>query len=814
MNEPMQTAMGEEDDLRRIPTEEERVLGRVQKHIATQSIGQIEKTNYDADLLALRDQIAEARMEDVPPLIQEMERLQQVAKRRAEVQAGAIDASSPYFGRLVLEEGDRKREVLIGRSTYLDPRTGIRIVDWRDAPVSRLFYRYEEGDDYEENFGGKDVLGTINTRRSLAIADATLRRIVSPQGTFIKRRGEWEQMGGDIAKLRGGSGVADRPDHYHKPGKLGVGRDGDGRADKYLPEIAALIDPRQFELMTAPSTGLIVIQGGAGSGKTTIGLHRLAYLAFQEPQRFRADKMAIIVFNAALARYVARVLPALGVPGVAVVTYHDWIEKLRTAHMPRLPRMYSEDTPTVVTRVKKHPAMLKILKDAEKKVTARVEEELQRLVEGSAEKNAVLQEWKNLHRKHLLIRLDTLVRWAAGGDNHRKDAPAPVTLPVRHAIGRLYELARRDWADPWNMFAEILSNREELMASFAKYAPGDFKEKELGEALTWCSARIKGVMDELDTKAEIAEAKKEARDAGGDVEDEVDEDRERRVGIDGRSEDEETRAMLDSEDDTLLLCLWLLTHGSLRKPQMGSREPLRYEHVFVDEAQDLSPVELAIVLGTCTEKRSITLAGDTAQRLLMDNGFVDWRTTLDELGLETVAIEPLKLSYRSTREIIDFAAHVLGPLSTEKGVATRVGAPVELFQFAHSGDAVGFLAEILRDLMRQEPLSSVALIARYPEQADQYYKGLANAEVPNLRRSTEQDFPFKPGIDVTDVRQVKGLEFDYVVLLEVSEAAYPTDVEARHLLHIAATRAAHQLWVTTSGKPSKLLPDELLSRGF
>ncbi len=178
-------------------------------------------------------------------------------------------------------------------------------------------------------------------------------------------------------------------------------------------------------------------------------------------------------------------------------------------------------------------------------------------------------------------------------------------------------------------------------------------------------------------------------------------------------------------------------------------------------------------------------------------------------------VEPLRLSYRSTHEIIEFAADVLGPLrNEEEGRATRHGAPVELFRFAHTGDAVGFLGEALRDLVRAEPRASIAVIARYPEQADLYFRGLRTAEVPNLRRIADQDFPFKPGVDVTDVRQVKGLEFDYVVLLEAAAASYPEDDESRHLLHIAATRAAHQLWVTTTGEPSTLVPSALRDRGY
>ncbi|MCA9605098.1 MAG: ATP-binding domain-containing protein, partial [Myxococcales bacterium] len=264
--------------------------------------------------------------------------------------------------------------------------------------------------------------------------------------------------------------------------------------------------------------------------------------------------------------------------------------------------------------------------------------------------------------------------------------------------------------------------------------------------------------------------------------------------------------LLDREDDTLLLRFVQRLWGPLSR----GKERLVYEHLFLDEAQDLSPVELAVVVETASEAQSITLAGDVAQRLLMDNGFTGWNDVLGKLGLDHVEIEPLKITYRSTAQIIEFADDVLGPLKNEQqSTATRQGVPVELFEFGHSGEAVGFLGEALRQLMAAEPRASVAVIARYAEQADIYYRGLLNAEVPFMRRIAQQDFPFKPGIDVTDVRQVKGLEFDYVVLLEVSSSAYSEDEEARHLLHIAATRAAHQLWVTSTGNPSPLLPQKL-----
>jgi DNA helicase-2/ATP-dependent DNA helicase PcrA len=258
----------------------------------------------------------------------------------------------------------------------------------------------------------------------------------------------------------------------------------------------------------------------------------------------------------------------------------------------------------------------------------------------------------------------------------------------------------------------------------------------------------------------------------------------------------------------------LRLHQRLQAPLRRGKEALGYEHLFVDESQDLSPLELAVVLDTARSE-SVTLAGDVAQRLMLDNGFSNWKSVLQILGRSHVEIEPLRITYRSTQEIMDFANEVLGPLRNEEsGQATRHGTPVELFRFAHTGDAVGFLAESLRALLALEPLASVAVIARAPEQVREYADGLTRAEVPHVRLISEQDFPFKPGVDVTDVRQVKGLEFDYVVLVDVTAQNYPRDDESRHLLHIAASRAAHQLWIMTTEAPSPLLPRALCERGY
>jgi DNA helicase-2/ATP-dependent DNA helicase PcrA len=206
-------------------------------------------------------------------------------------------------------------------------------------------------------------------------------------------------------------------------------------------------------------------------------------------------------------------------------------------------------------------------------------------------------------------------------------------------------------------------------------------------------------------------------------------------------------------------------------------------------------------------RRSVTIAGDTAQRLVFDNHFSGWGDLLDTIGQPAALLRPLRLSYRSTAEVMQLARYILGPeLAPEEPLYARSGAPVEVQELGGVGEAVAFLGDALRTLMSREPSASVAVLARYPEQADAYHDGLRRAEVPSLRRVRRHDFTFEPGVDVTDIAQVKGLEFDYVIMVDVNASTYPATVEARHLLHIGVTRAAHQLWLVATAEPSPLIP--------
>ena len=653
------------------------------------------------ELERLRDALVSGREnKDVVALTEQWHRqtslLRQLRRSRETAQ---VDPRSPYFAHLRLREEGDERDLCLGRATCI--ARGVRIVDWRNAPVSRIFYGYREGDDYEETFGGRMRAGEVLVRRTVRIRDGTLDRIESPDGVFVCEdpagEASWTHAEQQPARLAGGEASALRA---HEPGegrkrRLGTELSGDRRrADKRLPEITSLIDPQQFELITRDRAGFLVVRGTAGSGKTTVALHRIAYLAYQDPH-YDSDRTLFLVFSPALGRYVEHVLPALGVKQVRIETWRSWAAAVRRRHYPALPRELRQDTPLEVSRAKLHPAL---------------EHALRRQVE-----------------------------------THPGD-PTP-------------EQALDDWAS-------VLTHAALLRECFARTAPDLLAGAALQRFLDWNQRRNEEIFAWLEGDREI-------------------------------------QAELDGEDDALLLRAWQLRVG----PLLGRmNRPLRYSHVAIDEVQDLSPTEVRVLLGCLDDPPSLTLAGDTQQHVMVASGFTSWSDFLNELGIPGAEIETLRVSYRSSREIASFAQEVLGPLrEDEPPLATRSGPAVELFRFTDRGAAVAFLADALRELAHSEPLASVAVLAPSRAHTLAYHHGLERCELPRLHLVAEGDFTFAPGVEVTEVEQAKGLEFDYVVLVDADADAYPETDEARRRLHVGATRAVHQLWLTSVGTPSPLV---------
>jgi len=676
--------------------EEQRVLAAVQDNLARLQAGP-RQADLGAALVSLRDSLAEEKLpEDIGSIVEQMDRAQALMNQQSTHVEGTADPANPYFGRMALEDGFGKRTILIGKSTFLSDR--VRIVDWRNAPISRIFYQYAEGDEYDERLNGRELSGEVKLRRTMTIAEGRLRRLATDLAIWLEQEGRWIDVKSREARLSGGAGTAIRPDSLGTGHAIGTR----GRKDKHLPEIASLLDPEQFRLITSRDTGLVAIQGSAGSGKTTVGLHRIAWLVFQNPALFRPERILVIVFSRALSAYISQVLPALGVEGVRVQELAPWMSHLRKTHFRSLPEVYSDETPAVVTRFKSHTALLQMI------------EEL--------------------------------------GHTRRGD-------------------------DPLTVFEEALTNKSWLSQGLARFASQAFSEAEIDRIHRWC------------TRQSFL-----------------------RDGDEGVSEDEVPS--LDYEDDAVLLRLWQVLRGPLKADEKtggrgagGGQTALEYHHVMVDEAQDLSPIELAVLIATAGQRQSVTLAGDVAQKVVENRDFPSWTAVLDALKLGHLAVSPLQVSYRSTRQIMEVARQILGPLAPDEPItAPREGAPVAHLRFDSQGAAATWLGPALADLMHREALASVAVLCVDLARARDWYQILERSQVPYLQLVDDQDFSFSPGVEVTDIRSSKGLEFDYVVLVGVDADAFLNKPPSRHLLHVGATRAAHQLWIVSTGRPSSLVP--------
>ncbi len=679
--------------------EEETLLAKVQAALAAvQQTQRVSVSNHE--LSELRDEAAAEDEEDAGGLLHELALRQQLAAR---TQSVLPDPRNPYLAHLRLEESGEVRDYFLGHGTYIDTRQNLRVVDWRTAPVAQLFYRYREGDHFEEQFPGRLATGTVLLRRVVVVHQRRLTQLLSDGlSLFRDADGTWKSRA-TASLASGGSGTAARDGH------LGVSVGAQEKGTRV--DVTALLDAEQFAAISAPPQEPLLVLGSAGSGKTTVALHRLARITASQPEAIPLTRARVVVPEPGLARLAQRLLaPLLPSPGAdeddagpqVVHTLDDFVMRLARRAFGPLPRVNFEP-PALVTSLKRHPALFDALKEA----------------------------------------LST----------------AP---PVKTELKSL-----------WRQLATLMSDTA-FLQRVVDVANGTLPTTAIAECVEHTSRQL------------------QTRFSATDITDES-----RRTAVDGRDLDagtpEELAGSVDVEDLPILLSM-LSWRRALSLPQSS--------HLVLDEAEDFSLFDFTALRGITREFKGLTFAGDEAQQT--HSSFAGWGRSLEVAGAKDAATIRLTTSYRCPQPIAEIARQVLGPLAPAAPLkSARDGVPVGRFNFPGEAPAHIFLAGALKELLDEEPHASVAVIASSPAAAQRFFQlvqGLHEA-----RLVSRGDFTFEPGLDVTDVDQVKGLEWDYVVVPDANAANWPDTDDSRRRLHVAVTRASHQLWLLSPGTPSPLI---------
>ena len=651
-----------------------------------------------------------------------------------------------YFARLDFTPAGCKPETwYVGRWGVLDPVTlDPVVVDWR-APAANLYYSGQIGPmDYEAPDGC--VKGELTLKRMLTVRE---RRLVSLfDSGIVSQEAYLQEILGTISSDR-------------------------------LREIVTTIQAEQNIVIRCPLNANLLVQGAAGSGKTTIALHRIAYLLYAFQKTLKPENMMILAPNPLFLSYISQVLPDLGVERVVQTTFEGWCREAVGSRMPKLKRE---------SRLEKNL----LLSDEERRQSGALVR-----MKGSLAMMRKLEAW--LDGLQLKVLPPSGFRMAGVTLMERPELESIFLrdlkpFPLEKRIGELKKIVRRRVQGAVTLLKDRHAGMTEQMVSKLKASVRDCpqRQEKIRELYTVRDQRYR----EIDARAEEYLSRYRDKFPLPDL-----------TGI-YRTFLEEAAGLPDSlpegdpvlrqEDLPLLVLICKAVYG-LKTRQM--------KHIVIDECQDFSPFQVELLKQT-NPAATFTLVGDLYQGIRSDEGIRSWDEWTGPVFRGRAELKQLTVSYRNTVEIMELSQAVAArypiPGVCETKPVLRHGEMPRIVRAENEKERLALITGQVRAWQR-EGYHSIALIEKTAEQARKLFRAVGKELDARLLSETDADY--SGGVLILPAGIAKGMEFDCVGICDASADNFPDEEFLCRILYVMMTRPLHRLCLWHRGEPSPLLPD-------
>lgn len=678
--------------------------------------------------------------------------------------------SKPYFARIDFKESgtDKLENLYIGKmSLARDEDQEIIIVDWR-APIANLYYEGRLGQASYVSPGG-NVDGELLLKRQFSINNGKLEEIFDID---ITTNDEFLQT------------------------YLGA------NAENRLKEIVSTIQEEQNQIVRAPMWKPLIVQGVAGSGKTTIALHRIAYLIYTFEKSFEPENFMIIAPNRLFLNYISEVLPELGVERVKQTTFEDFAVELigkkfkLTESNDKLNsfvnRNFTDEQITYNNKVKQ----ASILKTS-MKFRDIIDDYIHHIELSFIPKTDVMLGTKIIisyeEINHLFLTQYGMWPVAQRMNEIKKTITTRLKASKEQFISQIEAECDRKVARARVGIADEKERQQVVLAAFEK------RDRVLDKIEKHSKTLVKDYVDSLPKLSAYEYYKK------------LIEDEKTFMKIVGKYSEPEacefTRLytmkilndkMLELEDLAPIIYLKYKIYG------MDEKIPVR--HIVIDEAQDFSAFQF-YVLKKIVKDSSFTILGDLSQGIHSYRGVRQWDEIVNEV-FEGRKCEYLTLeqSYRTTVEIMEAANKVISKFENAQFLAKPVirhGQPVECIAVESMEAAAKRMTESIQDALNSGH-KTVAVICKTMEECKLLLPMIKHAH-RDMTIITGKEKEYKSGVVIVPSYLSKGLEFDVVLVANANSTNYTENELDIKLLYVAMTRPLHKLVIYYTGDKSPLL---------